>query len=72
MLRNSEATQARLVASIGLGMGITFGVLNTIFLFLNRNWIGRIFTDQEEVLELVQHVVSLSSVWSFAAQHLAV
>lgn len=52
--------QARFVSRIALVMGFTVGFVNMFGVTLGRNYIGRIFTSEPEVLAYVKKVVSPS------------
>lgn len=49
--------QARLVSKISVSMGVIIGGINMLVLAINKDWIGKIFTKEDDVLALVRSVV---------------
>ncbi|KAI8622643.1 mate-domain-containing protein [Chytriomyces sp. MP71] len=61
-----EAHRGRIAAWAAFGAGAFIAVLNSSFLLLGRNTLGRLFSDDEEVVEVVRQILPLAATFQVA------
>ncbi|KAI5475354.1 hypothetical protein MNV49_001585 [Pseudohyphozyma bogoriensis] len=66
LLGANRPKQARKVAKIGLAMGFAVGAINMVVLLLTEKWIGKIFTQEPDVLAIVRYVLPVVAFYQLA------
>ncbi|EGC37837.1 hypothetical protein DICPUDRAFT_76595 [Dictyostelium purpureum] len=65
LLGQKNAEMAKKSTRIGYFITMSFMVLISLFQFSSRHWIGRIYTNKQEVLDLVAKILPISALFQF-------